>query len=168
AALETRPKAAPAPAPAATAAPAPAPAPAPTPAAAPAPAPAAAKLSGQALYDQAYALYKQAKYPEARELFATYIQDNPDTNLTDNAYFWIGETYYDQGQFEPAILEYDKAIQKFPKGDKVASALLKQAFAFDAIGDRVDARILLKKILREHASSEQAAIAKKKLELLGE
>ncbi|MBE0616349.1 MAG: tol-pal system protein YbgF, partial [Proteobacteria bacterium] len=46
--------------------------------------------------------------------------------------------------------------------------LLKQAFAFDAIGDPVDARILLKKILREHPSSEQAAIAKKKLEILGE
>lgn len=174
AALEARPQApkppaapaAPKPAAAPPASPAPGPAPAST-ALAPSPPP-APKLSGQALYDQAYNVYKQGKYSEAREFFGQYIQENPDTSLTDNAYFWIGEIHYDQGQYEQAILEYDKAIQKFPKGDKVSSALLKQAFAFDAIGDPVDARILLRKILREHPSSEQAAIARKKLELLGE
>jgi len=145
----------------------PAPAPAPT-ASRPEPTAPVPPATGQALYDKAYGTYKQGRYDEARTAFRDYIQQNPDTSLTDNSYFWIGESYYDQGQYEQAILEYDKVVQKFPKGDKVASALLKQAFAFDAIGDPVDARILLKKILREHPTSEQAAIAKKKLEILGE
>ncbi len=156
--LEKRPVTAPAPA-----SPAPtAPVPTPPPAAAP------AQMDSQTLYDSAYALYKQGKYDEARDAFRKYIERFPDTPLTDNAYFWVGEIYYDQRQYEQAILEYDKVVQKFPTGDKVPGALLKQAFAFDAIGDPVDARILLKKILREHPSSEQAAIAKKKLEILGE
>jgi len=161
-ALEARPVATPAPVPTPVPTPAPAPATPATPAAqTPAP-------SQQALYDSAYGLYKQGKYDEARDGFRQYIDRFPDTPLTDNAYFWIGETYYDQREYEQAILEYDKVVQKFPQGDKVPGALLKQAFAFDAIGDPVDARILLKKILREHPSSEQAAIAKKKLEILGE
>lgn len=157
-ALERRPAAAPA-APVA-AAPTPVPSP-PTPAAPP-------PLSGQALYDKAYAAYKEGRYEEARELFRNYIAQHPDTPLTGNAYFWIGESHYDQGQYEQAILEYDKVVQRFPKGSKVAGALLKQAFAFDAIGDPVDARILLRKLLREHPNSEQAPIARRKLELLGE
>ena len=155
AALESRP-----------AAPTPAPAPAPAPQArAPAPEP---KVSARELYDRAYSLYKQGKYEDAREAFRRFAERYPKTDLTDNAYFWIGETYYDQQQYEKAILAYDKVVQGFPNGDKVPSALLKQAFAFDAIGDPVDARILLKKLLREHPSSEQAAIARKKLEMLGE
>ena len=140
--------------------------------AAPRPAPAAPaappRVSGQQLYDQGYALYKQARYDDARQLLRQYAGENPDTNLTDNSLFWIGESYYDQAQYEQAILEYDKVIQQFPRGDKVPSALLKQAFAFDAIGDPTDAKILLRKVLREHPDSEQAAIARKKLEILGD
>ena len=145
----------------------PPPAPRPAPAAAPVPA-ALAQPSGQQLYDQGYALYKQARYDDARQLLRRYTDEHPDTKLTDNALFWVGESYYDQAQYEQAILEYDKVIQKFPRADKVPSALLKQAFAFDAIGDPTDAKILLRKVLREHPDSEQAAIARKKLEILGD
>lgn len=128
----------------------------------------AQRPTGQQLYDQGYALYKQARYDDARQLLRQYATEHPGTNLTDNALFWVGESYYDQAQYEQAILEYDKVVQKFPQGDKVASALLKQAFAFDAIGDPTDAKILLRKVLREHPTSEQAAIARKKLEILGD
>ncbi|MDF1551470.1 MAG: tol-pal system protein YbgF [Deferrisomatales bacterium] len=145
------------------------PAPAPTPAPASTPAlPTPAPLSSQQLYDQGYALYKQARYDDARQQLRRYATEYPDTKLTDNALFWIGESYYDQAQYEQAILEYDKVIQKFPQADKVPSALLKQAFAFDAIGDPTDAKILLRKVLREHPDSEQAVIARKKLEILGD
>ncbi len=153
--LERRPVAAPV-------VPSPPPAPAAPP---PSPGP---QVSSQELYDKAYGLYKQGRYDDAREGFRRYVELHPDTPLTDNALFWMGETYYDQGRYEQAILEYDKVVQKFPNGDKVASALLKQAFAFDAIGDPVDARILLKKIVRDHPATEQAGIARKKLEILGE
>ncbi len=131
-------------------------------------APSAPAPKPRELYDRAYGLYKQGKYADAREAFTRYLELYPKADLADNAHFWIGESYYDEGQYEKAILAYDKVIQEFPRGDKVASALLKQAFAFDAIGDPVDARILLKKLLREHPSSEQADIARKKLEILGD
>jgi tol-pal system protein YbgF len=125
-------------------------------------------ISSKELYDKAYTLYREGKYIESHEAFRDYMRRFPDTALTDNAYFWIGEAYYDQGQFEQAILQYDKVVQKFPDGDKVASAILKQAFAFSAIDDNLDARILLKKVIKEHPDSEQAGIAKKKLAVIGE
>jgi tol-pal system protein YbgF len=125
-------------------------------------------ISSKELYDKAYKLYRQGKYIESHEAFLDYLRRFPDSALADNAYFWIGEAYYDQGQYEQAILQYDKVVQKFPKGDKVASAILKQAFAFSAIDDNLDARILLKKVINEHPGSEQAGIAKKKLAVIGE
>ncbi len=134
----------------------------------PAEPPAARPPTGRELYDQAYGLYQKGRYEDARRAFRKFLDLYPKSDLADNAYFWIGESYYAQQQYEKAILAYDKVVQEFPRGDKVPSALLKQAFAFDAIGDPVDARILLKKLLREHPSSEQAEIARKKLRMLGE
>lgn len=123
----------------------------------------------QVLYEEAYDLYrKQGKPEEAREKFRTLITTYPEAPLVPNAYFWIGESYYDQGQYEPAILEYDNVVKKFPKSDKVPSALLKEAFAFDKLGDAVGARALLKKLLREYPKADQAAIAQKKLDSIGE
>jgi len=124
--------------------------------------------TGRELYDRAYGLYQKKRYEDARRAFRKFLELYPKSDLADNAYFWIGESYYAQEQYEKAILAYDKVVQEFPRSDKVPSALLKQAFAFDAIGDPVDARILLKKLLREHPSSEQAEIARKKLRMLGE
>ena len=35
---------------------------------------------------------------------------DPDTGLSGNAQFWIGETYYQKRDFEKAILEYEQVI----------------------------------------------------------
>lgn len=137
----------------------------------PAPAPEQAQKSAEdtkKLYDTGYNLYRQGKYPEARQAFEDYLKAFPDTPLSDNAWFWIGEAFYNEGQYEKAILTYDKIVREFQKGDKIPSALLKQAFAFDALGDQLDAKILLKKLIKEHPDSEQAAVARRKLEVLGE
>ena len=138
-------------------------------------APADRKPTAQSLYDDGYNLYKDRKYPEAREKFREYLRLYPDTPLADNAQFWIGETHFyqaqaekDPTQYEKAILEYDKVVQQYPKGNKVPSALLKQALAFKAIDDPVDARILLRKILREYPNSDPAKIAEGELKNLGE
>ena len=48
------------------------------------------------------------------------------------------------------------------------SALLKQAFAFDALNDPVGAKALLKKLVRDYPKSDQAGIAQKKLDSLGD
>jgi len=71
-----------------------------------------------------------------------------------------------QGDYEKAILEYEKVIKHYPQGDKVPSALLKQGFAFLNLGDRVDAKILFRKVIKEYPRSPQAEIATKKLKLL--
>jgi len=123
--------------------------------------------SPKELYEAAYALYREGKFEVSQEKFRDYIRRFPNTQLTDNAYFWIGEAYYDQGKYEQAILQYDKVMQGFPDSDKLVSALLKQAFSFAALGDNQDAKILLRKIIQEYPNSEQAPIAKKKMEILG-
>jgi TolA-binding protein len=61
-------------------------------------------------------------------------------------------------------LEYEKAIAKYPEGDKIPAALFKQALAFLELGDKSSAKNLLKRVIERYPNSDQADMAKKKLE----
>ncbi len=118
------------------------------------------------LYKDAYETYHRGDLEGARRKFEAFLKQYPNTELSDNAQFWIGETYYLKKDYERAILEYEKAIVKYPEGDKIPAALFKQALAFLELGDKTNARNLLKRVIEKYPHSEQAELAKKKLETL--
>jgi tol-pal system protein YbgF len=118
------------------------------------------------LYKAAYETFQKGDLEGARRKFEAFLKQYPNTELSDNAQFWIGETYYLKKDYEKAILEYEKAITKYPEGDKVPSALFKQALAFLELGDKTNGRNLLKRVIERYPQSDQAAMAKKKLESL--
>ena len=77
---------------------------------------------------------------------------------------------YDQGQLGSctansvgAILEFNEVLLRYPKGDKVPAALLRQALAFAELGDKVDARLVLQKLVSEHGDSPEAEKGRQKL-----
>jgi tol-pal system protein YbgF len=116
------------------------------------------------LYKDAYETFQKGDLEGARRKFEAFLKQYPNTELSDNAQFWIGETYYLKKDFEKAILEYEKAIAKYPEGDKIPAALFKQALAFLELGDKTNGRNLLKRVIERYPHSEQAEMAKKKLE----
>jgi tol-pal system protein YbgF len=118
------------------------------------------------LYKDAYETYQKGDYEGARRKFEAFLKQYPNTELSDNAQFWIGETYYGKKDYEKAILEYEKAIAKYPEGDKVPAALLKQALAFLEPGDKTNGRNLLKRVMERYPQSEQADMAKRRLEAI--
>jgi tol-pal system protein YbgF len=118
------------------------------------------------LYKEAYETYQKGDLEGARRKFESFLKQYPHTELSDNAQFWIGETYYQKKDFEKAILEYEKAITKYPEGDKISAALFKQALAFSELGDKSSARNLLRRVIERYPQSEQADMAKKRLETL--
>jgi tol-pal system protein YbgF len=137
------------------------------PAAPPASAVVAAKpASDQALYGQAKKAFDDGDDKAARKGFEQLIADYPQSPHADNAQFWIGETYYREKWYEKAILEYQKVIEKYPSGNKAPAALLKQGLSFLNIGETNNARLVLKELVAKHPSTNEAGIAKQKLESL--
>jgi tol-pal system protein YbgF len=118
------------------------------------------------LYKDAYETFQKGDLDGGRRKFEAFLKQYPNMELSDNAQFWIGETYFLKKDFEKAILEYEKVIVKYPEGDKVSSALLKQGLAFLELGDKTHARNLLKRVIDRYPQTEQAEIAKKKLEAI--
>ena len=118
------------------------------------------------VYNDAYQTYQKGEMEGARRKFEAFLKQYPNTSFSDNAQFWIGETYYAKKDYEKAILEYEKVMVKYPEGDKVPAALLKQGLAFLELGDKANARNLLRRVMDRYPQSEQADIAKKRLEAI--
>ena len=118
------------------------------------------------LYKDAYETFYKGDLEGARRKFEAFLKQYPNTELSGNAQFWIGETYYLKKDYERAILEYEKAIVKYPEGGKIPAALFKQGLAFLELGDKTNAKNLLKRVIERYPQSDQAEMAKKKLETI--
>jgi tol-pal system protein YbgF len=122
-----------------------------------------AALSPEELYAQAFQLFRSGDYQAARAGFTRYLELYPKTELADNSQFWMGECYYAEKRYREAITAYEKTIKDYPNSDKVSSALLKEGMAFLELGDKTAAKILLKKVVKDHPESNQAQIAQRKI-----
>ena len=118
-------------------------------------------------YDEAWRLVERKDFRAAIPRFRVFLKKYPNSDFADNAQYWLGECYYGLKEYDQAILEFDAVRRKYPKGDKVPAALLKQGFAFAELGDKVDARLILQELADRYPQSEEAAKAKQKLKTLG-
>ncbi|MBP1722259.1 MAG: tol-pal system protein [Deltaproteobacteria bacterium] len=118
------------------------------------------------LYNSGYSKLSKGDFKGAREEFKKFLELFPQTEYSDNAQFGIGEAYYKEKKYEEAILEYEEVVKKFPQGNKLPDAMLKQAFAFIALNDGNSAKLLLQKIIERFPTSEQAEVARSKLRSL--
>lgn len=117
-------------------------------------------------YEEGWKLLERKDYRVAIARFKEFIKKHPQSEYADNAQYWIGESHYALREFDQAILEFDAVRRKYPKGDKVPAALLKQGFAFAELGDKVDARLILQELTDRYPQSPEAAKAKQKLKAL--
>jgi tol-pal system protein YbgF len=121
------------------------------------------KTDKESAYSLAYETFKEGKYEKARGEFQNFLKQYPDSEYSDNAQFWIGESFYFENKYEKAILEYEKVVKNYPKGSKVPYALLKQGLSFLNLGDKASARLILQQIIKEYPNTNQARIARAKL-----
>lgn len=117
----------------------------------------------EALYKNAKETYDRKEFAAARDKFKAFLAIYRNSELSDNAQFWIGESYYSEKDYERAVIAYDDVAKKFPKSDKVPSALLKQALCWQHLGDKTFAQSLLKRVIKEYPRTQQAKVAEKKL-----
>lgn len=117
-------------------------------------------------YEAAWRALENKDYRVAISRFKDFLTKYPQSRLANNAQYWIGESYYALREFDQAIIEFDTVRSKYPQGDKVAAALLKQGFAFAELGEKVNARLILQEVVEKYAQSPEAVQAKQKLKSL--
>ncbi|GAB4343158.1 MAG: tol-pal system protein YbgF [Candidatus Abyssubacteria bacterium] len=115
------------------------------------------------LYDTAYEDYVRQNYSLARNGFEEYLQRFPDTDLADNAQYWIGECYYAEGRYEEAAEAFNKVVTRYPSGNKVPRAMLKAGYSLQQLGRDDQARLMFQQVIDAYPLSSEADQAKSKL-----
>lgn len=121
----------------------------------------------QALYDTAYNDYLEGNFDLAILGFRQYAESYQNTDLADNATYWIGECYYRQGKFQKAIEQFDLVLTRFERSDRVPSALLKKGYAYFELGQRAQGVVHLQNVIREHQGTDEAHLANQRLAEMG-
>ena len=117
-------------------------------------------------YSKGLMQFNREAYSEAIASLRGFQQTFPKDNWNDNAQYWIGEGYYAMGDYEKAILELQKGIDKFPRGERVPASLLAQGNAFIELGSIQDGKVFLQKLVGSYPRSDEAARAKQRLQMI--
>ena len=115
------------------------------------------------LYRQAFNAMEAGDFEKAENLFQQLVQQYPDSDLADNALYWIGEIYYSHNDYETAAKYFQQVIDKYTTGNKVPAAMLKLALSYRGMGNLQKAKELLKEVIDKFPGTPEAGIAKVKL-----
>jgi tol-pal system protein YbgF len=114
-------------------------------------------------YGKGVELFEAGDSEGAIQAFRNFIHEHTDSSYRDDAQFMIGEACLRQGQYSRAILEYNRVVVSYRSGDRTAAALLRLADAFAAIGDEIDAKLSLQKVVNGYPGSGEADEAWRRL-----
>lgn len=118
------------------------------------------------LYDLALGDYQRGNYDVAIRQFSQYLEYFPDSALADDAQYYIGDCYYTQSLYTQALDAYEVLLNNYPNGNKIPTTLLKIAFIKLARKEQNEARSYLERVIREYPNSEDAQLAKMRLDLM--
>jgi tol-pal system protein YbgF len=113
-------------------------------------------LKEEDLFQQAYLHFQRGDYRLARTYWEEYLKRYPKGRWVGQAYYWLGETYFKEKNYEEAIIYYQKLIELPEPNPFKPKAMLKQAEAFLQLKDKKAAEIVLKKLVRTFPGTQEA------------
>jgi tol-pal system protein YbgF len=121
----------------------------------------------QELYNSAYADFSKGNFDLAVSGFEEYAQRFPDSDVADNALYWIGECRFSQGKFQDAVAAYDRMLERYPRSDRAAAANLKKGLSYLEQNQVSQAVVQLRYVVSTFPRSDEARIARDRLASLG-
>ena len=117
----------------------------------------------RANYQAAFDLLKDGKYPEATSAFKQFISTFPDSTLSDNAWYWLGESHYVTRQYGDALKAFRTVVDKYPASRKLPDALLKIGYCNYELKNFSEARTALNQVVQQYADTTAARLASQRL-----
>jgi tol-pal system protein YbgF len=120
----------------------------------------------QQAYRDAFELLKGGQFKQASASLTQFLADYPSGRFTDNAWYWLGESYYVSREFGPALKAFERLLVDFPDSPKRSHAMLKIGFIHDEEGRKDQAKQVLTELVQTHPESTAASLAEKRLKRL--
>ena len=118
----------------------------------------------KALYDKAYALYKEGQFEKARSYWAEFTDTFKGHAFTPSAVFWQGQCYFKLKDYARAVILYEDVIEKYQKSSKYKAALLRAGYSWEYLGKPELAKMRLEEVVNKFPGSVEAIQAKRSLD----
>ncbi len=115
------------------------------------------------LYQQAYSDFARKNYDLSIQGFQEYLRLYRDTDLADNAQYWVGECLQAQGKYEDAVTAFNALLRDFTDSDKIPDARYKKGVALEALGRKSQAVLEYRFVVERFPNSPAARLAREKL-----
>jgi len=115
-------------------------------------------------YQAAFELLKEQRYEPAASAFEQFLVTFPDSELADNAQYWLAESHYVTQSFEEALGGFEVVIEKYPNSRKVPDALLKMGYCNYELQRWEAARGSLTRVQEEYPETTAARLAGQRLQ----
>jgi tol-pal system protein YbgF len=110
----------------------------------------------QALFERSNEALLRRQFPDAADGFRKLLDTYPDHSLAGSAQYWLGETYYAQGDFRTAAQNFLAGYQKYPKGRRAPDSLLKLGLSLNKLGQKDQACASFNSVAAEYPKAIEA------------
>lgn len=117
-------------------------------------------------YEQAWQAVKSLPAAEALQRLEQFTKDYPQSSYLPNAYYWLGQLLFRQGELSRAAPYFAMVLQEFPKSAKCSDAMLKIGCITQTQGDTNKAKAIYQRVLQQYPSSSSAEQARARLSKL--
>ncbi len=90
--------------------------------------------SPEALYERSNESLLRRQFGDAEAGFRNFVDKYPDHSLAGSAQYWLGETYYAQGDFRQAAQNFLAGYKNYPKSRRAPDSLLKLGISLNKLG----------------------------------
>lgn len=122
--------------------------------------------SPDALFSTAYTDYVKGNYEIAALGFRDYVSNYKESDKADNALYWLGLCYYEQEKYRDAIREFERVIHDYKDSDVLAPSMLRKGLSLFEMNSPAVGVLELQDLIKKFPLSQEARIARKKLDEL--
>ena len=116
-----------------------------------------------AQYDAALADFKAERYKKAAQGFQSFVKRFPNSPLFAKAHYWLGTSFYAQGQCTKSIAAHQVVIERFPDSENAPDSWLSVALCQQELGNMGSARRSLNQIVKKYPKTAAAKTAQSRL-----
>jgi tol-pal system protein YbgF len=128
---------------------------------------AASAARDQEAYGRAFETLRGGDYAAAITQFRDFMKSYPQSELLDNAQYWLGEAYYVTRDYEHAAGAFRAVGERWPDSRKAPDALLKLGYTLQEQKRLPEARATLGQVVQRFPGSDAARLAAERLKKLG-
>ena len=121
-------------------------------------------VSEEETYEAAFDLLKQSLYADAAVAFTQFIQRFPNSELTDDAWYWMGEARFVTREFSRSLGAFQNVINNFMDSPRIPASYLKVGYIQYEYGAYSKARETLNFVVSSFPNHRVVVNAKARLD----